>query len=85
MSPPTGRTLAVSQAGVRGDVLRRDQHARGHVDACRRAGIAPATGGTIVGLYVATATRSPSPLLLELWNADHTGGPLAERDAAASQ
>jgi HlyD family secretion protein len=81
--------LRVSAVQVsRGDVIASVTNTRaGTVDACRRAGIAPATGGSIVGLYVADGeTVSQGQLLLELWNADLKAQvTLAERDAAASQ
>jgi HlyD family secretion protein len=81
--------LRVSAVPVsRGDLIASVTNTRaGTVDACRRAGIAPATGGSIVGLYVADGdTVSQGQLLLELWNADHKAQvKLAERDAAASQ
>jgi len=81
--------LRVSAVPVtRGDVIASVTNTRaGTVDACRRAGIAPATGGSIVGLYVADGdTVSAGQLLLELWNVDYKAQvTLAERDAAASQ
>jgi HlyD family secretion protein len=81
--------LRVSAARVfRGDVIASVTNTRaGTVDACRRAGIAPATGGSIVGLYVADGdVVSEGQLLLELWNADFKAQvELAERDAAASR
>lgn len=81
--------LRVGAAPVsRGDVIASVTNTRaGTVDACRRAGIAPATGGSIVGLYVKDGDAvSEGQLLLELWNADLKAQvKLAERDAAASQ
>jgi HlyD family secretion protein len=81
--------LRVSAVEVtRGDVIASVTNTRaGTVDACRRAGIAPATGGSIVGLYVADGDQvKEGQLLLELWNADHKAQVLvAERDAVASQ
>jgi HlyD family secretion protein len=81
--------LAVSAAPVkRGDVIASVTNTRaGTVDACRRAGIAPATGGTIEGLYVSDGdVVKKGQLLLELWNADLKAQvTLAERDAAASK
>jgi HlyD family secretion protein len=81
--------LHVSAVPVsRGDVIASVTNTRaGTVDACRRAGIAPATGGSIVGLYVADGDLvRKGQLLLELWNADYKAQvTLAERDAAASQ
>ena len=82
------RALRVSAAPVtRGDVIASVTNTRaGTVDACRRSGIAPATGGNIVGLYVDDGDQvEQGQLLLELWNADHRAQvKLAERDAAAA-
>ncbi len=81
--------VTVSAAPVtRGDVIASVTNTRaGTVDACRRAGIAPATGGTIEGLYVSDGdVVKKGQLLLELWNADLKAQvELAERDAAASK
>jgi HlyD family secretion protein len=81
--------LRVSAVEVtRGDVMASVTNTRaGTVYACRRAGIAPATGGSIVGLYVADGDEvKAGQLLLELWNADHKAQVLvAERDAVASK
>jgi len=81
--------LQVSAVQVtRGDVIASVTNTRaGTVDACRRAGIAPATGGSIVNLYVSDGDEvKAGQLLLELWNADHKAQVLvAERDAIASQ
>jgi HlyD family secretion protein len=81
--------LQVSAVQVtRGDVIASVTNTRaGTVDACRRAGIAPATGGSIVNLYVSDGEEvKAGQLLLELWNADHKAQVLvAERDAIASQ
>ncbi len=81
--------VAVSAVPVsRGDVIASVTNTRaGTVDACRRAGIAPATGGTIAGLYVADGDEvKEGQLLLELWNADHKAQVLlAERDETASR
>jgi len=83
------KTLRVSAVQVsRGDVIASVTNTRaGTVDACRRAGIAPATGGNIVGLYVKDGDKvERGQLLLELWNADHKAQvKLAERDAAAAK
>lgn len=73
---------------VRGDVIASVTNTRaGTVDACRRAGIAPATGGTIEGLYVSDGdVVKQGQLLLELWNADLKAQvEVAERDAAAAR
>jgi len=81
--------LQVSAVQVtRGDVIASVTNTRaGTVDACRRAGIAPATGGSIVNLYVSDGEEvKAGQLLLELWNADHKAQVLvAERDSIASQ
>jgi HlyD family secretion protein len=81
--------VTVSAAPVsRGDVISSVTNTRaGTVDACRRAGIAPATGGTIIGLYVKDGDQvKQGQLLLELWNADHKAQVLlAQRDADASK
>jgi len=83
------KVLSVSAAPVaRGDVVASVTNTRaGTVDACRRSGIAPATGGNIVALYVDDGDRvKQGQLLLELWNADHKAQvKLAERDAAAAK
>ncbi len=65
--------LKVSAVQVaRGDVVASVTNTRaGTVDACRRAGIAPAMGGTITGLYVQDGELvEAGQLLLELWNLD---------------
>ncbi len=73
---------------MRGDVVASVTNTRaGTVDACRRSGIAPATGGNIIGLYVKDGDFvEKGQLLLELWNADFRAQvKLAERDAAAAE
>ena len=73
---------------ARGDVIASVTNTRaGTVDACRRAGIAPATGGNITGLYVKDGdVVVKDQLLLELWNADLRARVLlAQQDAAASE
>ncbi len=59
----------------------------GTVDACRRAGLSPATGGQIVLLPVADGdVVEQGQLLLELWNDDLKAEiRLAQRDATAVQ
>ncbi len=59
----------------------------GTVDACRRAGLSPASGGQIVSLPVAEGERiETGDLLLELWNEDVKAElTLAERDARAAR
>ena len=59
----------------------------GTVDACRRAGLSPATGGQIVLLSVADGdVVEQGQLLLELWNDDLKAEiRLAQRDATAAQ
>lgn len=78
--------VAVTQV-QRGDVVASVSNTRaGTVDACRRSGIAPSTGGNITALYVNDGdVVQEGQLLLELWNADMKAQvKLAERDAAAS-
>ena len=81
--------LAVSVVRVeRGDVVASVTNTRaGTVDACRRSGIAPSTGGTISGLYVKDGDIvETDQLLLELWNADYKAQlRLSNQDAAAAQ
>ena len=59
----------------------------GTVDACRRAGLAPALGGQIASLPVEDGDRvAAGELLLELWNDDIKAElTLAERDARAAR
>lgn len=59
----------------------------GTVDACRRAGLAPALGGQIASLPVSDGDYvEKGQLLLELWNEDlRAERTLAERDAAAAR
>ncbi len=81
--------VAITTVAVeRGDVIASVTNTRaGTVDACRRAGIAPATGGPITALYVADGDRvEQGALLLELWNRDLAASlKLAQRDAAAAR
>ena len=58
----------------------------GTVDACRRAGLSPASGGPIITLPVADGDRvEAGELLLELWNDDVKAEVrLAQRDATAA-
>ena len=83
------KTLKVNAVQVaRGDVVASVTNTRaGTVDACRRAGIAPAIGGNIIELYVKDGDEVvKDQLLLELWNADRKAQvKLAERDAAAAK
>ncbi len=83
------KVLRLSAVPVtRGEVIASVTNTRaGTVDACRRSGIAPATGGNITALYVDDGDRvKQGQLLLELWNADHKAQvKLAERDAAAAK
>jgi HlyD family secretion protein len=82
-------TLVVSAVPVmRGDVIASVTNTRaGTVDACRRSGIAPSTGGNITALYVKDGDIVVADqLLLELWNADFKAQlKLAQRDAAAAE
>jgi HlyD family secretion protein len=59
----------------------------GTVDACRRAGLSPASGGQIANLPVVDGERVvEGQLLLELWNDDVKAElTLGERDARASR
>ena len=59
----------------------------GTVDACRRAGLSPATGGQIVLLSVADGDHvEQGQLLLELWNEDLKAEiRLAQRDSTAAR
>ncbi len=59
----------------------------GTVDACRRAGLSPSTGGQIVSLPVKKGDHVVADqLLLELWNDDTKAQlTLAERDARATR
>ena len=83
------KQLKVSAVQVeRGDVVASVTNTRaGTVDACRRAGIAPAMGGTITGLYVKDGDWVEADhLLLELWNLDLKAQlKVAEFDVIATQ
>jgi HlyD family secretion protein len=59
----------------------------GTVDACRRAGLSPASGGQIANLPIKDGERvEAGALLLELWNVDVKAElELAERDARATR
>jgi HlyD family secretion protein len=59
----------------------------GTVDACRRAGLSPASGGQIASLPVADGDEvEEGELLLELWNEDLKAQlELAERESRASR
>ena len=80
--------LTVSVVQVkRGDVVASVTNTRaGTVNACRRAGIAASTGGTISGLYVKDGDLvEADQLLLELWNEDFKAQlKLAKQDEAAA-
>ena len=84
------RTAAVAVAVVtvtRGPVTATIANTRtGTVDACRRAGIAPAMGGQISRLAVADGDRvAAGQVLLELWNDDLRAElELARRDERAA-
>jgi len=81
--------VAVSLVTVeRGPVSATVANTRaGTVDACRRAGLAPALGGQIANLPVKDGDRvEQGELLLELWNEDIEAElELAKRDARASR
>lgn len=70
---PVAATIANTRAGT--------------VDACRRAGIAPAMGGKISRLAVSDGDRvAEGDILLELWNEDlRAERQLAQRDAQAAR
>lgn len=89
LSTRDSSTLKVSAVPVmRGDVIASVTNTRaGTVDACRRSGIAPSTGGNITALYVKDGDIVVADqLLLELWNADFKAQlKLAQRDAAAAE
>ncbi|NNF17305.1 MAG: efflux RND transporter periplasmic adaptor subunit, partial [Gammaproteobacteria bacterium] len=72
----------------RGDVIASVTNTRaGTVDTCRRAGLAPASGGPIVRLHVSDGSAvKQGDLLLELWNEDLKAQVVvAEREAAAAR
>ncbi len=81
--------ISVSVVTVeRGPVFSTVSNTRaGTVDACRRAGLSPATGGQIVSLLVTDGDHvEEGQLLLELWNDDLKAEVrLAERDATAAK
>lgn len=81
--------IAVTLVAVeRGPVAATVANTRaGTVDACRRAGLAPALGGQIASLPVEDGDRvEAGELLLELWNDDIAAElTLAERDARAAR
>jgi HlyD family secretion protein len=82
---PVAVTLVIVE---RGPVAATVANTRaGTVDACRRAGLAPALGGQIANLPVDEGDRvEAGALLLELWNDDVKAElSLAERDARASR
>jgi HlyD family secretion protein len=75
-------------AAERGPVAATVANTRaGTVDACRRAGLSPASGGQIATLPVADGEHvEEGDLLLELWNADIKAElTLGERDARAAR
>ena len=81
--------IAVSLVTVeRGPVFATVSNTRaGTVDACRRAGLSPASGGQIVSLPVAEGDFvEAGDLLLELWNDDLKAQTrLAQRDTTAAE
>jgi len=82
---PVAVTLVTAE---RGPVAATVANTRaGTVDACRRAGLSPASGGQIAKLAVKDGDRvEAGALLLELWNADIKAElTLAERDARATR
>ena len=80
--------IAISLVTVeRGPVSATVSNTRaGTVNACRRAGLSPASGGLIVSLPVAEGDSvEQGDLLLELWNDDiRAEFRLAQRDATAA-
>ena len=81
--------IAVSLVTVeRGPVSATVSNTRaGTVNACRRAGLSPASGGQIVSLPVVEGDSvEQGDLLLELWNDDiRAETRLAQRDATAAE
>ncbi len=86
LSRPESVSVATVVVG-RGPVSSTIANTRaGTVDACRRAGIAPAMGGQISRLAVSDGDRvEANQVLLELWNDDARAElELARRDALAA-
>jgi HlyD family secretion protein len=83
------QAIAVTTVKVdRGTVRRSVANTRaGTINACRRAKLAPATGGQIARLNVRKGDRvKAEQLLIELWNDDGRAQlALAERDAVAAR
>jgi HlyD family secretion protein len=81
--PVNVATVAVDRGPVSATIANTRA---GTVDACRRAGIAPAMGGQIARLAVADGDRvEDKQILLELWNEDVRAElELARRDAQAA-
>ncbi|HEY9183110.1 MAG TPA: efflux RND transporter periplasmic adaptor subunit [Gammaproteobacteria bacterium] len=82
---PVAITLVTAE---RGPVAATVANTRaGTVDACRRAGLSPASGGQIANLPVVDGEHvAEGQLLLELWNEDVKAElTLAERDARAAR
>jgi HlyD family secretion protein len=82
---PVAVTLVTAE---RGPVAASVANTRaGTVDACRRAGLSPASGGQIANLPVVDGERVvEGQLLLELWNDDVKAElTLGERDARAAR
>jgi HlyD family secretion protein len=87
LTRPTAIDVAIV-AVTRGSVTASITNTRaGTVDACRRAGIAPAMGGQIEAMYVKDGDIvEEGAVLLELWNDDLQAQlTLAERDVRASR
>jgi HlyD family secretion protein len=87
LSRPTAINVGIV-AVTRGPVTSSITNTRaGTVDACRRAGIAPAMGGQIDAMYVKDGDIvEQGAILLELWNDDLEAQlTLAERDTQASR
>ena len=87
LSRPTPVAVALVTA-ERGPVAATVANTRaGTVDACRRAGLSPSSGGQIANLPVKDGERvEAGALLLELWNDDVRAElTLSERDARAAR
>jgi len=82
---PVAVTLVTAERGLVSATVANTR--AGTVDACRRAGLSPASAGQIANLPVKDGERvAAGDLLLELWNEDIEAElTLAQRDADASR
>jgi HlyD family secretion protein len=82
---PVAVALVTAERGIVAATVANTR--AGTVDACRRAGLSPASGGQIANLPVKNGERvEAGALLLELWNADLRAElTLAERDSRATR